>query len=425
MTGRRPPNETASGGSARISASLAQLAPGPLGLAVSGGGDSMAMVAACAAMAAVQGWELHVATVNHGLREEAADEAAMVSGLCARLGLPHKTLVWNHTGPVDGNVMDAARRARYALLANWAAEGGISRVALAHTADDQAETVLMGLARASGPDGLCGLRPNWLQDGVTFVRPLLGITRDELRKYLRESELAWVDDPTNDNPAYERSRMRHTLPALAQIGLTVEALAKVARNMALVQESLQKATAEAAVRTVAEVAGALVFDPQALSAEGAEIQRRLVGAAVQWISGSAERPRAQALARFCQAIIDRRPATLAGVVCKPKGAKMWLFREAACVASAVPLGQVWDSRWQAVPALVDAQTVGLHLGVLGYPGLAQLDKRLLRRDIPRDILAVGPAIWHDKKVISAPLAEKQPLWHAKLVQDFSIFVITH
>ena len=420
-----PLPKAAPGALARLDAALRQIAPGPLGLAVSGGGDSMALLVASAKLSIECGWNLRVATVNHGLRPEALDEALMVARICADLGLSHQILTWSQKGPVTGNLMDQARRERYRLLADWASAQGIARVAIAHTADDQAETVLMGLARASGPDGLSGLRPTWVQNGVTFLRPLLGVTRADLRGFLKEEQMTWVEDPTNLDQDYERSRVRRALSDMGQIGLTVEALASVARTMAEVQESLRVMTRQAAGRVVRERAGALFFDPVALAREPAEVQRRLVLSAVQWISPQSDAPRAAALARFQAAVLAQRPATLAGVVTRPKGQLSCLMREPAALGPMVPIDQIWDGKWRVVPVLGEAQHGRLTLGPLGYAGLAQLERAELVAQIPRDVLAISPAVWHDEKVIAAPFAEKHPLWRAKLAQEDSIFVLSH
>ena len=102
------------------------------------------------------GLRVEAVTVDHRLRAESAAEAAGVAAACAELGVPHQVRVWDH-GPVTGNLMDAARRARMALIGDWAQDARASaHVALGHTRDDQAETLLMGLARRAGIDGLCG-----------------------------------------------------------------------------------------------------------------------------------------------------------------------------------------------------------------------------------------------------------------------------
>ena len=153
-----------------------------LGLAVSGGGDSMAMLHMLAPL------KPRVATVHHHLRPEAEAEAALVAQTCARLGLQHTTLHWHWDG--RGNLSDAARRGRRDLLAAWNPV-----VVLAHTEDDLAETFLMRLSRGSGVDGLAAMAPAFPHMGATFLRPMLDLSRKELRTYLRAIGAACASAP--------------------------------------------------------------------------------------------------------------------------------------------------------------------------------------------------------------------------------------
>jgi tRNA(Ile)-lysidine synthase len=189
---------------------LGGAAPERVGLAVSGGPDSMAMLA-LAADALPGGVE--AATVNHGLRAEAAAEAALVAGACAAMDVPHATL--RPGAPVAGGagVQARARDARYRLLGEWAAARGLGCVLTAHHADDQAETFLMRAGRAAGLAGLAGARPRAVIAGLAVVRPLLDWRRAELRAVVRRRELPFADDPSNRDDRFERTRVRHLLDA--------------------------------------------------------------------------------------------------------------------------------------------------------------------------------------------------------------------
>ena len=150
--------------------------PEVLGVAVSGGGDSMALLHLMHGFCSFHAIKLRAVTVNHGLRAEAASEAGMVRRYCATLGVRHDTLLWNDWNGT-GNLQNAARDARYGLMAAWAKEHDINTIALGHTADDQAETFLMRLGRRSGVDGLAAMSNRIIREGVTFVRPLLAAIR--------------------------------------------------------------------------------------------------------------------------------------------------------------------------------------------------------------------------------------------------------
>ena len=175
-------------------------------LAVSGGADSIAMLHLAASWAHDQGRSaprLSVATVDHGLRPGSAAEARAVATIAAQLGLAHSTLTWTGAKPARG-IQAAARTARYRLLAGHERAHRIDAVAVAHTLDDQAETLLMRLARGSGVDGLAAMQLQASIEGVAVLRPLLGIARARLRATLRQQGATWIDDPTNARPEFER-----------------------------------------------------------------------------------------------------------------------------------------------------------------------------------------------------------------------------
>lgn len=193
----------------RFAADLAALWPdversGPLGLAVSGGPDSLALL--LIAHEAMPG-RVAVASVDHGLRPEAAGEVAVVERIAAERGIPFTPI---KVALAPGNVQARAREARYAALAQWAAEAGLGAVATAHHADDQAETLLMRLNRGSGLAGLAGVRARTVIEGsqVTLLRPLLGWRKAELASLVAAAGITAVQDPSNTNPDFDRARLR-------------------------------------------------------------------------------------------------------------------------------------------------------------------------------------------------------------------------
>ncbi len=197
---------------ARFAADLARLWPeaergGPLGLAVSGGPDSLALL--LLAHAAMPG-QIAVASVDHGLRPEAAGEVALVERICAERGIPFTPI---RVTIAPGNVSARAREARYAALARWAHAQSLGAVATAHHADDQAETLLMRLNRGSGLAGLAGVRARTVIEGseAVLLRPLLGWRKAELADLVAAAGIAAADDPTNRDPDYDRARLRARL----------------------------------------------------------------------------------------------------------------------------------------------------------------------------------------------------------------------
>ena len=197
---------------ARFRSDLARLwdERGLLGLAVSGGPDSLALLLLAAA--AYPG-KIAVATVDHGLRSEAAEEAVYVAALCARLGCSHEILAVSVSQGGAG-LQGEARRARYASLETWAKKRGIGTLLTAHHADDQAETLLMRLQRGSGIAGLSGVRPaRKMGDSLLVARPLLAWQKAELRAIVADAGVEAIEDPSNQDPRFDRARVRNLLAA--------------------------------------------------------------------------------------------------------------------------------------------------------------------------------------------------------------------
>ena len=245
--------------------------------AVSGGPDSMALMHSLARWASIsQRPAICVATVDHGLRPEAADEAAFVAREAALLGLPHRTLVWTGQKPTTG-IQEAAREARYRLLVEHAREMAASHLVTAHTLDDQAETVMMRLSRGSGLQGLAGMRRETDRQGIRHVRPLLGLPKSHLLDHCRYHGWRFVTDPSNADERYARIRWRRLMPLLAAEGLTAERLARLAERAAQADEALDLKAREALERAEPHFeAGILSFQARSFTDEPFEIALRVL-----------------------------------------------------------------------------------------------------------------------------------------------------
>lgn len=216
-------------------------------LAVSGGPDSTALLYLAARWRAAlkNGPKLLAVTVDHGLRRESAGEARAVARLCKTLNVPHKTLRWRGPKPRTG-VQEAARRARYKLLAGEAARQGARHVLTAHTLDDQAETILFRLARGSGLSGLSGMARESQICGVAIVRPLLEVPKARLIATLFRAKIVFADDPSNRDPRFARPRLRGIMPLLEKEGLSARRLAIFAGRMRRAEAALADAVNAAA-----------------------------------------------------------------------------------------------------------------------------------------------------------------------------------
>jgi tRNA(Ile)-lysidine synthase len=248
--------------------------------AVSGGPDSMAMMHLLARWGLEHRIPIFVATVDHGLRPEAAEEAAFVAREAGALSLLHRTLVWTGEKPKTG-LQEAAREARYRLLIQYAREVGASHIVTAHTQDDQAETILMRLAKGSGLKGLAGMRREWNREGITHARPLLDWPKVALLDLCQTSGWRFVIDPSNADERFARVRWRKLMPLLAGEGLTASRLARLAERVAQADEALEIEAREA-LESANPEAGEGVFSFQAacLADEPFEIGLRILAQAL-------------------------------------------------------------------------------------------------------------------------------------------------
>lgn len=394
--------------------------PEHLGLAVSGGSDSMAMLHLTARAAPHFGWRIAAVTVDHRLRPEAAEEAAFVARTCAGLGVPHTTLAWEDH-PASGNLMEQAARARYGLIADWAHGRGIGHVMVAHTADDQAETFLMGLSREAGLGGLSGMRPAWMSEGIRFHRPLLRVSRADLRAYLTRHGLDWRDDPSNANDRYTRVRARRALAALKPLGITVDRLAGTIDNLQKALRVVRQATAETYHRIGDEGAGVITLDREGLAGTDPEMVRLLLVAAIQWVTGTGHPPRADAVFRVQLAIEEGRDATLGGCRVRVSDTAIRIAREPKAVAGlSSPTTAPWDTRWH----LDGPHAPDLHIAALGAAGL-RLCPGWRDTGLTRDTLLVTPAVWRGEVLIAAALAGRAEGWTATLRPTFASFLQSH
>jgi tRNA(Ile)-lysidine synthase len=279
-------------------------------LAVSGGPDSTALMwlAARWRKSLKAGPKLVAVTIDHGLRKEARAEARGVKKLAASLGITHATLRWTGKKPSRG-IPAAARDARYSLLTKIARKHKASHILTAHTRDDQAETVLMRLARGSGVGGLAGMRAGVRlhlseRDFVVLMRPLLGIPKARLIATLKAAKIPYADDPSNRDETFTRARLRMSMPILAREGLTTERLALLADRVLRAEIALYE-TVNAAQNRLAPgpwpKGKPIAVDLNAFADLPDEIRLRLIGRIIDWlgIEGPVELGKLEAL---CEAL---------------------------------------------------------------------------------------------------------------------------
>lgn len=387
---------------------------GALGVAVSGGGDSVALMLLANEWARSRGASLRVATVDHGLRSESGAEARAVETAARGLGLPVETLRWNGWDG-SGNLQNSARRARKALLADWAVRRGLGAVALGHTMDDQAETVLLRLGRGSGVDGLSAMSVRSDDNGLTWLRPLLALRRDALRDWLRARGAAWTDDPSNDDLRFDRVKARQALPALAPLGVTVEGLAATAARLGEARDALDDAAAALATEAVSWGAcGEVRLNLPRLRGAPPELSRRLFRATLTRVAGAEYGPRADAEAAALSAMFSLRLGggrSLHGCVIRPDGPSgAVITREASAVAENAMADGLWDGRFEISLAPGGANASIGPVGMTGDRRISDLaaDGALSPPDswrrAPKAARITTPALWRGDELAAAPLA---------------------
>lgn len=392
-----------------------------LGVAVSGGPDSLALALLADRWARRLGGRVTALTVDHGLRPDSANEAAKVGRWLAGHEIEHHILTWDGTKPRTG-IQAAAREARYGLMSGWCQDAGVLHLLLGHHQEDQAETFMLRLAADSGIDGLAAMAAVVEKPSMRLLRPLLNVPKARLRAYLEDMGQPWVTDPSNDDTAFTRVRIRQSLPALAAAGVTPAALAQAAARMARARIALED-TAAKLLATCCHVApmGYAGLDGGKLFAAPDEISLRALSRTVLCIGGPKYPPRTAKLEslheKMKKAARDGgsswRGATLGRCRISACGPVFLICRESRNLPqpALVTDGEerVWDRRFRiSISADGPPQGQPLRLANLGVEGWRDViavapETRSLR--IPLEARGSLPALWDDDGVIHAPHLE--------------------
>jgi tRNA(Ile)-lysidine synthase len=273
-------------------------------VAVSGGGDSLSLCLLAGAWAQRHGGRVTALTVDHGLRPAAAAEAAQVGGWLNGRGIEHRVLAWRGVKPTSG-LQAAARKARYDLLTSWCRETGVLHLFLAHHLEDQAETFLMRLGRGSGIDGLAAMAAVVETASVRLVRPLLKMPPERLKATLRALGQEWIEDPSNRDRNFARTRIRSALSDLTVAGISPERLAETAGHLARARLALQSAASALLARCcMIHPAGYARVDGGALAAAPKAASLRALARILVCIGGRTYGPRSAKLERLHHSIIN-------------------------------------------------------------------------------------------------------------------------
>jgi tRNA(Ile)-lysidine synthase len=400
---------------------------GPCALAVSGGSDSTALMALFADWLRRHGrsaGSCTVLTVDHGLRVSSADEARAVAAGAAEFGYRHAILAWEDAKPRAG-IQAAARSARYRLMGGYMRAHGIGLLLTAHTRDDQAETLLMRLARGSGIDGLAAMvplsplgerGPGDTADGERWIgRPFLDVPKACLRATLEERGIRWMEDPSNIAPEFERARLRAARGHLDALGLTPDMLALSAARLARARRAIECMVdgfcdpRAGAVRV--DACGVVLIERTQLREAAEEVALRVLERAVLAAGGSGERVPLAKLESVVAAVRGLRVAapgrwTLARALITAEPSALRVEREAGReplpeIAVAPGTTAVWDGRFRVTVAAAFPGPVQVR--AVGQAGLRDLRRRAPAADgAPARAAAAGPSIWHEGRLVAVP-----------------------
>ncbi len=398
-------------------------------VAVSGGVDSLALAYLADAWARARGGRIIALTVDHGLRAESGREARTVGRWLASAGIDHCILRWRGSKPAAG-IQAAAREARYGLLFDWCRRHSVLHLLLAHHRDDQAETVLMRLGRGSGVDGLAAMAALDCRGGVRILRPLLGVRKESLRRFLEDRGQDWIEDPSNIDPAYARTRVRNRLENAVRDAtagaVTAESLCATARRMGRARQALEDATTGALARWAeCSPAGYVRLSREAFAETDAEIAARVVTRSLMCVGGTVYPPKSERLDRLLEWFFAASPGsgrTLAGCRIVARAECFLVCRESPrgggaaspVLHLAAGRGDIWDGRFRVAfghpperkigidPASADCRVEVRALGPDGWRAVLARRPEARKIAIPHPARLMLPAFWRRRRLLAVP-----------------------
>ncbi len=383
-----------------------------LAIGVSGGSDSLALLRLLHDWQQRSRWpgRFLVLTVDHGLRDESAQEAEFVGDLCLKIGVDHRTLRWTAAKPTS-NLQDEARKARFRLFAEAMSEANAEALVLAHHQDDQVETFLDRLTRGSGVYGLGAMRADERSgpQGLRLLRPLLDVPKSQLQATLQQMGQGWCEDPSNDSKDYKRVRLRHLAAELAAEGLDVERLIETAGRLRRAADAINAWVGQVLQNNVEEhPAGPFALRCEQYSALPEEVRLRLVSRLILRVTGTAYPPRLAKLEALDLALCTDEDVrlTLGGAQIVRFGDRFCFWKEAGrrlpettnlCLQGSL----VWDDRFRISTVRGEKVEEGMMIGPLASAPAADVDFAF-PEDMPKDAFATCPAIWRREKLLLVP-----------------------
>ena len=383
-------------------------------VAVSGGSDSICLLKLFADAVSIGGLSLELASVtfDHGLRKESEDEARYVSKFAASLGVEHTILYWNRDASIKlSSVQSQAREARYNEICLFCKDKGYDAVAVGHHMDDQAETVFMNLVRGSGLDGLCGIPAKSNIYGVEVIRPLMGFHKEQVQLYLRDNNIEWIEDPSNQDKKYTRSLYRDFLNTQSDSAMLKERISKSADHLSRVSEALEFYVKRELDRVVELcVEGYIIINREALSESPLEVSMQVILHCIMCIGGLIYKPRYRSFSRVFSDIMNSEQSqlTIGGCIVRSNSDVILVIREVSkigdgiCIESNVEC--VWDNRFICNITVNRGSLYELcSLGMDGWKYLLAQKRELKYLKLHRNIIYSLPCIKEGAIVLSCPL----------------------
>ena len=388
---------------------IAQFESSPfLAVAVSGGPDSLTLAILADRWARERGGQICALTVDHRLRPASGDEIRQLKAWLSARSIPHEVLVWAGEKPRTG-IQEAARFARYSLLGGWCRDHACLHLLTGHHQDDQIETHLIRRRAHSGPNGLAGMSAIRELNDCRLLRPLLGIARDRLLAFLEAERQPFISDPSNLDPAFERSRLRQGDSAPAGKEGNSRLLGEI-RLLGRERAAHEHERDTHLARFVSlHSAGFALLDPAMMPETPREMAQRLLSAVTAAIGGASYPPRRARIARLLANLGEaaRRGHTLGGCRFIRWRERILVMRELANAAPPLrirPGAQlIWDRRFEIITPRAGGGP--FTIGYLGLPETPRLDRRaqqLGRVSLPRLLLPILPGVWDEKGIAAVP-----------------------
>ena len=380
---------------------------------VSGGADSLCLLLLLDVWLRRRGGRAVALIVDHQLRPAAKAEIQRLAGWLEQYGIQYHVLTWQASKPRKKS-QAAAREARYKLLTGWCRRVGVLHLALAHHRDDQAETHMLRRARGSGSDGLAAMPVISEQNHVRVIRPLLSIPGERLRATLQSMHQCWVEDPSNDDPAYGRTHVRRELSRLSGEEERSPPLAAIAADYARIRRDADEVTAFLLVHAVQpDPAGFCWVDPKALAAAPTEVGLRALNQILLSVGGNKYGPRRKSLLLLYEAFQNngvKGGRTVGGCYIGPSGRRVFVCREPVAARQVLHLqpGQwsIWDSRFCVILGCLGAGGGGKfevrRLGAKGWRTAKQQISDVNKRSLPLFARYCLPALWDLEGLVSVP-----------------------